>query len=290
LSLTPEPAQIGVDRLPADSDADSKAERIAAVGLSLGLDPRLLLSVAAHACVCLALSLSPLPSLAQGGPPLVTDDPDTPGDGHWEINLASVFSRAHVGDTLAVPDADINYGWGPNVQLKLELPWVFERDAGQSVRSGFGAANLGVKWRFVDEDAAGVSVSIYPQYTSSLATSSVTRGLASASHQIFLPVEAATMWGDFDVDAEIGRDLVEGGADEWQGGVVGSHSCGSAVECLAELHDTFLPHDNQILLNLGLRWRMTEACTLLASAGRAFGPRTGTQQQLFMYLGLQLTR
>ena len=27
--------------------------------------------------------------LAQGGPPLVTDDPETPGDGHWEVNLAA---------------------------------------------------------------------------------------------------------------------------------------------------------------------------------------------------------
>jgi len=26
--------------------------------------------------------------LAQGGPPLITDDPGTPGDGKWEINLA----------------------------------------------------------------------------------------------------------------------------------------------------------------------------------------------------------
>ncbi|MFT3792165.1 MAG: hypothetical protein QM741_14065 [Rudaea sp.] len=30
---------------------------------------------------------------AQGGPPLVTDDPGTPGNGKWEINLASIGSK-----------------------------------------------------------------------------------------------------------------------------------------------------------------------------------------------------
>jgi len=34
--------------------------------------------------------LAPLASWAQGGPPLVTDDPDTPGNGRWEINVAAI--------------------------------------------------------------------------------------------------------------------------------------------------------------------------------------------------------
>jgi hypothetical protein len=247
-------------------------------------------AVAVRACVCVVLFLSTVSAFAQGGPPLVTDDPDTPGDGHWEINLAAVLSRARASDTLALPDADINYGWGPNVQLKLELPWVIEHDDGQATQSGIGAANLGVKWRFVDEDDAGVSVSTYPQYASGLSTSSVRRGLAPGSHQIFLPVEVASKLGDFGVDAEVGRALVEGGPDEWLGGVVGSHSCGPTVECLAELHGTFVAHGNQTLLNVGMRWRMSEAWTILASAGREFGQKTGSQQQLLMYLGIQITR
>jgi len=27
-------------------------------------------------------------SHAEGGPPMITDDPGTPGDGNWEINIA----------------------------------------------------------------------------------------------------------------------------------------------------------------------------------------------------------
>jgi hypothetical protein len=40
----------------------------------------------------LLLLLTPLSAFAQGGPPMVTDDPGTPGDGHWEINIASLLA------------------------------------------------------------------------------------------------------------------------------------------------------------------------------------------------------
>src|SRR5215831_18405962 len=33
-------------------------------------------------------------ALAQGGPPMVTDDPGTPGDGHWEINIGSIATHS----------------------------------------------------------------------------------------------------------------------------------------------------------------------------------------------------
>jgi hypothetical protein len=34
-----------------------------------------------------------LPSAAQGGPPFIADDPGTPGDGNWEINVAAYAER-----------------------------------------------------------------------------------------------------------------------------------------------------------------------------------------------------
>jgi hypothetical protein len=46
----------------------------------------------------LATAFLPAPAFAQGGPPLITDDPDTPGPGHWEINIAG-------GTGLKIPRA-----------------------------------------------------------------------------------------------------------------------------------------------------------------------------------------
>ncbi len=58
-------------------------------------------------------------ALAQGGPPLMTDDPGTPGDSHWEINAAGEWSSNQEVSILLLPIFDINYGWGDRIQLNL---------------------------------------------------------------------------------------------------------------------------------------------------------------------------
>jgi hypothetical protein len=159
-------------------------------------------------------------ALAQGGPPLVTDDPDTPGDGHWEINLAAIGMRTPGRWEIDAPDADINYGWGEHVQLKLDTPWVFAKDSGEAWKSGAGAAQVGVKWRFVDIEHSGFSMSTYPQLSWNVASSSVRRGLTAPGREFFLPIEAATAVGEFELDGEVGRNFVQQGQDQWMAGAV----------------------------------------------------------------------
>ena len=55
------------------------------------------------------------PAAPQGGPPFLSDDPDTPGPGHWEINMGFLGARnPHVG-LYQIPDMDINYGLGVRI-------------------------------------------------------------------------------------------------------------------------------------------------------------------------------
>ena len=54
---------------------------------------------------------------AQGGPPFRTDDPDTPGNHHWEINYGFIGDRNPGTGAYQVPDFDINYGLGDRIQL-----------------------------------------------------------------------------------------------------------------------------------------------------------------------------
>src|SRR6266446_5335818 len=111
--------------------------------------------IAAYGAVALAVLVASEAAFAQGGPPLVTDDPETPVDGHWEINLATIGSHTSGRWAIAAPDADINYGWGEHVQLKLDIPWLFVHEAGQPWKSGLGAPDVGVKWRFIDIEDSG---------------------------------------------------------------------------------------------------------------------------------------
>ena len=230
-------------------------------------------------------------ALAQGGPPMVTDDPDTPGDGHWEINLGAIATHSRDRWQVAAPDADVNYGWGDHIQLKLDVPWVFSRDDGQHWKSGVGTGDAGVKWRFIDQEKAGVSVSIYPQYSRSMLNSSTRRGITGAGHEFFLPIEISTDLGGTGIAAEVGRNFVSGGgADQWVAGIVAGHGCGEGRECLVELHTTQASGEHLTLLNLGFHWKLDDSLTLLGAAGHEFGSTTDDRRQALFYLGLQITR
>ncbi len=95
---------------------------------------------------------------AQGGPPFRTDDPDTPGNQHWEINFGFVGDRNPTSGTYQVPDVDINYGLGDRIQLKYEIPIALAetralptdpRTPG-NVIGGLGESQPGIKWRFYE--------------------------------------------------------------------------------------------------------------------------------------------
>lgn len=229
-------------------------------------------------------------AFAQGGPPLVTDDPGTPGDGHWEINLASIGSETFQHWQVDALDADINYGWGDHIQLKLDAPLTSVRDSTGDWRSGLGAVNAGVKWRFLDQEDHGFALSTYPQYLSSWLSSSERRGIASSDAEFFLPLEISTEAGGFEFAGEVGRNFVEREPDQWEAGIVASHPCGVAVECLLEVHQTWVSRDAQTLLNFGIHWKLNEQLLLLAATGRDFGSRTIDQQRFLFYLGLQILR
>jgi hypothetical protein len=95
---------------------------------------------------------------AQGGPPFRTDDPETPGNKHWEINFGWIADRNPSSGGYQVPDFDFNYGLGDRIQLKYELPIAIEEirplpgQPGQVI-GGLGESLLGIKWRFYEHNA-----------------------------------------------------------------------------------------------------------------------------------------
>lgn len=229
---------------------------------------------------------------AQGGPPMATDDPGTPGDAKWEINLAAVGTHTRNAWNVDVPDADINYGVGEHIQLNLDMPWTYTNAADGRWRSAVGDTSVGVKWRFLDGDQFhGVDVSIYPRYQTSLSNYSERIGVASPDREFLLPVEMAMEVQGFDVAADAGRHFVEHDASFWSAGVVAGHACGSErIECMAEIHREWRPGDAQTLVNLGLRWKLSDALTLLGALGREIGHDSDDQRHAMIYLGAQISR
>jgi len=237
----------------------------------------------------LALVAAPKILQAQGGPPLLTDDPGTPGNRHWEINMGFTLERSAGATLLETPRVDFNYGLGQRIQLKYELPWRVVDPSGAGTRSGLGNSLIGVKWRFMDEERRGISVSIYPQLEFNNPTSSADRGLAEKGRQFLLPVETSKRVGPLEVNLEFGYLFKESRPDEWLYGLAFAHKVHPRLELLGELHGTALRSfaEDELRFDLGGRFRIARHLVLLFTTGRSVRGVPGEAPSLFGYWGLQ---
>ena len=230
-------------------------------------------------------------AFAQGGPPMMTDDPGTPGNRHWEINVAGILERSSGENQFEIPALDINYGAGDHVQLKLECAWLLQQHSDSGTKSGLGNAVAGVKWRFLDEEGDGVSMSIYPQIEWNMSPSSVRRDLVERGTHLILPAEISRGVGPFEFAAEAGYVVGINAADEWILGLVGAWPVNEKLAILAELHSD-LPADfgsRQLTANFGTRVKLTGHVALLASVGHDLLSRGDEYRSILSYLGFQFT-
>jgi len=143
------------------------------------------------------LSLLGFGAPALAGPPFVTDDPEPVDYQHFEINTAmqgTYFKDGRVGNW---PNLDINYGLLPDVQFHVNLFAPFAKLSGDSFRYGYGDSEIGVKYRFIEEDEEGwrPQVAIYPAID--LPTGIAREGLGAGHTRVFLPVWAQKSFGDW---------------------------------------------------------------------------------------------
>jgi hypothetical protein len=241
------------------------------------------------ALICAGLALAAIQACAQGGPPMLTDDPGTPGDGHWEINIAALSDHSGDAWTYALPLLDLNYGVGDRLQLKFEMPWVVEHVDGHGHQSGAGNSVAGVKWRFFDAGEDGWQMSMYPQVRSRFPVSG--SPLADGGVAYLLPFEVQRKFGDWDVNVDMGRWLrpaAEG--DSWIGGVAVGRVLTKTFEVIGELHEEADVHSgrSELTANFGARWQLSERYTLLVSAGTDLHNSLEDESSLLTYLGLQV--
>ena len=100
------------------------------------------------------------PALA--GPPYLTDDPVPTDTGHWEIYgfTAGEGRRSALDEDAGL---DLNYGPVRGVQLTATLPLSFSHDPIDGWRGGTGDVELGVKYRFLNDEKNGLSAAIFPR-------------------------------------------------------------------------------------------------------------------------------
>jgi hypothetical protein len=232
--------------------------------------------------------LGAAPLFAQGGPPLITDDPDTPGPRHWEINLSMLRERMRHERRTEEPRLDVNYGVGRRIQLKLETPWV-ARTGGESGRaSGLGDTTAGMKWRFLGQEHRLLAWSVYPQYQFSPSSASVRKGVAEDGHQLLLPSEVTVEVSGIEFNLEVGRNFVSRRPSEWVYGVATEGRVAKRLELLGEVHGVSpAGAPTELIVNGGARGKITRRITLMLALGRALHGSEEDRPRLLVYAGVQ---
>lgn len=228
-------------------------------------------------------------TFAQGGPPMITDDPGTPGNRKWENNLAIAFSHVPNEWSLDAPTIDLNYGCGDHVQLTLQTSVALLKRSDHGLIGGAGGTEAALKWRFLDEETSGVDVSMFPRILFNVVHSSVRRGLAEDGTRFQIPFQAAKKFGPIDLDVEFGPLISSAGPGELMYGVVGATDLSKTTSVMAEIHATSRTNfaEDVVTLNVGFRHEFNKHAIWIASLGHEVHSGQDASLALIGYCGVQ---
>lgn len=228
-------------------------------------------------------------AFAQGGPPYYTNDPGTPGDFNWEINIGYMpfdYSGQSVAHT---PDLDINFGIGDRIQLTYESAWLRVRlPNSPEAKFGMNQSNPGVKWRFLDHGEGSLQISIFPQFFLDNPNDAVRRGITPSASSFLMPIEFTKKVGPLDVNWEVGYQWFNRGPNGWISGLVVGKDITKKLELDAEFYATGYPGYAQPTLDFGARYKLHKPIILLLMAGRGLQPASANQPYFIGYFGVQL--
>jgi hypothetical protein len=241
----------------------------------------------------LAAAAFVLTGAAVAGPPFRTDDPEPVDYQHWEFYTFSTGTQVE-GDTSGVLlGIEVNYGVLPDVQLHIVMPLAYDSPSGRGAHFGYGDTELGVKYRFVEENEDGwlPMIGVFPMVE--LSTGSARHGLGAGTTREFLPVWIQKSFGDWQTYGGGGYNINPGAGNKnyW---FMGWYLQRHVTQQLALGGEIFHQSAGRVRgidstgFNLGGVFDVTEHDHILFSAGRGV-QNTNDTNQLSYYFGYQLT-
>jgi hypothetical protein len=221
---------------------------------------------------------------------MITDDPGTPGNGHWENNFPIAFEHRPNEWSIDAPAVDLNYGWGDHIQLTLQTSLVTLKRSDHGSVTGIGGTEAAVKWRFIDEERSGFDMSMFPRIIFNVAQSSVRRGLSETGTRFQIPFQLAKKFAPFGLDFEFGPLVSTVGRSEFLYGIVGGVEVSKKTSIMGEVQATSRMNFDQqtVTLNVGWRHKISEHCIWIASLGHEVRSPADEQLALIGYCGVQL--
>lgn len=140
----------------------------------------------------LLILLLALQGRAWAGNPFVTDDPEPVDLGHGEVFIGGTYAQNALGSN-GTGQFEVNYGAFEETQLHVILTGAFNMPNGSLATSGVGDMELGVKYRFVKEEAGVPQIGTFLKLD--LPTGNAAQGLGMGTTRLMLPLWFQKSWG-----------------------------------------------------------------------------------------------
>lgn len=233
-----------------------------------------------------AVAVALITNLAKAGPPFVTEDPEPPPPGGWEINVPFIIERTPGKTEMNAPLFDFNYGL-PNVQLKVEFPIEMVQQDCDGTAASVGDLVLGVKWRLLNDEHSKFQVGVYPQLL--LPTGNRARGLGAGRPALWLPFIGQKSWDKWTLYGNVGYwwQTAAETRNYFFAGAVLEREINERLTLATELFGNSPTERGgrpDFAFNLGGTWKLNDHLNLLFSGGRDIVGDTHTTA----YVGLQL--
>jgi len=229
-------------------------------------------------------SLTAPMSVANAGPPYVTDDAEPTDTGHWEI-YNFVSSVATADDTQGLAGLDLNYGAAKDLQLTMVVPAAI--DDWRQV--GAGDLELAAKYRFLHQQDGSWTpdVAFFPRVFAPTGSR-----FDAERPGLFLPLWAEKDWGKWSLFGGGGLQINPGAGQRnfWQSGLALSRAIGRFSLGAEVIHQTAEATDAKdfTAVDLGATYTLSRHWTLMLSGGPGVQNAHENGESLF-YLALEAT-
>ena len=186
-----------------------------------------------------------------------------------------------------LPLFDINYGFRPNIQLKVEFPLLYVHPVSGGQQFGLGDTLVGIKWRFLEEERRRPQIAFYPQAV--LPTGNSKRGLGDGKPSFLIPLVGQKSWDKWTLYGNIGYtvQMAKHSRNFWYSGFVLNRDISERLKLGLELFGNSKKEadgHSDIAFNVGGELKLSDRYLVLFSAGRSL--REGPS--FLAYLGLRI--
>lgn len=172
---------------------------------------------------------------AWAGPPFRTDDPEPVDLKHGEFYIGAEYAKDRDAASGTAPHFEFNFGIAPDIMLHAIAPFVYSKPQGESMHRGYGDTELGIKYRFLNDEDAHFMAGTFPLVE--LPTGDSDKGLGAGHTLFFVPLWLQKSWGPWTTYGGGGfwRNPGEGSKDYWSYGWEAQRDLSNALTLGAEL-------------------------------------------------------